>query len=102
MGWLGELAKHTDELQQRDIGVVAIAADSVGDMAALQATLAKLMLLTDLDLSVTTAWGLHVPGAETPSPGTFVVGRDGLVQWRRLEDKRGDWPTYPELAAALP
>jgi hypothetical protein len=30
-----------------------------------------------------------------------VVGRDGVVQWRRLEDKRGDWPTYAELAAAL-
>jgi hypothetical protein len=23
------------------------------------------------------------------------------VQWRHLEDKRGDWPTYAELAAAL-
>jgi len=58
-------------------------------------------LLTDLDLSTTTAWGLHVPGAESPSPGTFVVGRDGVIRWRRLEDKRGDWPTYPELAAEL-
>jgi hypothetical protein len=24
-----------------------------------------------------------------------------VVQWRRLEDTRGDWPTYAELAAAL-
>lgn len=102
MGWLGELAKHADELRQRDIGVVAIAADSVADMAELQATLAKLTLLSDRDLSVTTAWGLHVPGAEAPSPGTFVVSRDGLVRWRRLGDQRVDWPTYPELAAALP
>jgi hypothetical protein len=45
---------------------------------------------------------LHVAGAEAPSPGTFVIGRDGLVQWRRLADNHGDWPTYPELAAALP
>jgi len=81
--------------------VVAIAADSAGDMAALQTKLAKITLLTDLDLSVTTAWGLHVPGAESPSPGTFVVGRDGVVQWRRLADKGVDWPTYPELAVAL-
>jgi peroxiredoxin len=82
--------------------VVAIAADPVSDMATLQATLPKLTLLSDLDQSAATAWGLHVAGAEAPSPGTFVIGRDGLVQWRRLADNHGDWPTYPELAAALP
>jgi hypothetical protein len=81
--------------------VVAIAADSVADTTELQAKLAKIPLFTDLDLSATTAWGLHAPGPEHPSPGTFVVSRDGVVQWRRLEDKNGDWPTYPELAAAL-
>lgn len=70
-------------------------------MAALQTKLAKITLLTDLDLSTAAAWGLRQPGAEHPSPGTFVIGRDGAVQWRRLEDKRGDWPTYPELATAL-
>ncbi len=81
--------------------MVAIAADSVSDMASLQPKLARITLLTDLDLSTTTAWGLHAPGAENPSPGTFVVDRDGVVQWRRLEDDRGDWPTYPEVASAL-
>jgi hypothetical protein len=70
-------------------------------MASLQAKLIQITLLTDLDLSAATAWGLHVPGAESPSPGTFVVSRDGLVQWRRLADKGVDWPTYPELASAL-
>lgn len=81
--------------------MVAIAADSVSDMASLQPKLAKITLLTDLDLSATTAWGLHSPGAENPNPGTFVVDRDGAVQWRRLADSRGDWPTYAEVASAL-
>jgi peroxiredoxin len=81
--------------------VVAIAADSVAEMAALQTKLAKITLLTDLDLSATTAWGLHSPGAENPNPGTFVVDRDGVVTWRRLADNRGDWPTYAEVASAL-
>ena len=70
-------------------------------MAALQAKVPGVTLLTDPGVAASTAWGVHVPGAESPSPGTFVVGRDGVVQWRRLEDKRGDWPTYAELAAAL-
>jgi peroxiredoxin len=81
--------------------VVAIAADTVADTTALQAKLPRITLLTDLDLSTSTAWGLHSPGAENPEPGTFVVDRDGVVQWRRLADNRGDWPTYPEVASAL-
>ena len=101
MRWLGELANHADELGQRDIAVVAIAADSVADMAALQAKLTRITLLTDPDLSTSTAWGLHSPGAENPDPGTFVVDRDGVVQFRRLADNRGDWPTYAEVASAL-
>lgn len=61
----------------------------------------KVTLLIDPGLAASTAWGVHISGADSPSPGTFVVGRDGAVQWRHLEDKRGDWPTYAELAAAL-
>jgi peroxiredoxin len=81
--------------------VVAIAADSVADTAALQAKLPRITLLTDPGVAAATAWGLHEAGADSPSPGTFVVGRDGAVQWRRLGDQRGDWPTYPEVAAVL-
>jgi hypothetical protein len=81
--------------------VIAIAADSVSDTAALQTKLPGITLLTDPEVAAAAAWGVRAAGAENPSPGTFVVGRDGLVTWRRLEDARGDWPTYPELAAAL-
>jgi peroxiredoxin len=99
--WLGELAQHAAELEARDVAIVAIAADSVADMATLQAKLPRLVLLTDPDVAAATAWGVRAAGADHPSPGTFVVGRDGLVRWRRLEDARGDWPSYAELAAAL-
>jgi peroxiredoxin len=99
--WLGELAQHAAELEARDVGVIAIAADSVSDTAALQARLPRLLLLTDPDVSAAAAWGVRAVDADNPSPGTFVVGRDGIVRWRRLEDARGDWPTYAELAAAL-
>src|ERR1041384_5178618 len=101
MGWLGELAKHATELQARDVAIVRCAADSVADLAELAARFPRLTMLSDLDLSVVAAWGLRIPGADTPSPGTFVVGRDGVVGWSRLGDQRGDWPTYPEVAAAL-
>ena len=70
-------------------------------MAVLQRKVPGVTLLTDPGVAASTAWGVHVAGADNPSPGTFVVGRDGVVQWRRLEDRRGDWPTYAELAAAL-
>lgn len=81
--------------------MIAIAADSVSDTAALQARFPRLLMLTDPDVSASAAWGVRAVDADNPSPGTFVVGRDGIVRWRRLEDARGDWPTYAELAAAL-
>jgi hypothetical protein len=81
--------------------VVAIAADHVSDMTALQARLPGITLLTDLALVAATAWGVHTPGAEIPDPGTFVVNREGVVQWRRPGDAHSDWPTYAEVAAAL-
>jgi len=70
-------------------------------MAALQTKLPRITLLTDPDLVAAAAWGVREPGAESPSPGTFVIGRDRVVQWRHLGDSRGDWPSYPEVAAAL-
>ena len=81
--------------------MIAIAADGVPDMAALQSKLPGITLLTDPQLTAATAWGAHTPGAEIPSPATFVVGRDGVVQWRHLGDERSDWPAYAEVAAAL-
>jgi peroxiredoxin len=99
--WLGELAQHAAELEARDVSIVAIASDSVADTAALQAKVPRLLLLTDPTVAAAQAWGVRLPDADSPSPGTFVVGRDGIVRWRRLEDARGDWPTYAELAAAL-
>ncbi len=81
--------------------MVAIAADSVEDMRDLQPKLPGVTLLTDLTMKASEAWGLRVTGAEHPSPGTFVVTRDGTVTFRRLADANGDWPSWDELAAAL-
>ncbi len=71
-------------------------------MVDLQNKLPALTLLADTDLSMTTTWGLHDPGADEGNPGTFVVTRDGKITFRQLEQQgKGDWPTYDELAAAL-
>jgi peroxiredoxin len=83
------------------VAIVAIAADSVDDMASLQAKLPDLELLTDPGLATAHAWGLQAKDAEEPSPGTFVVDQTGQITYRRLEDASGDWPTYAEVAAAI-
>ena len=67
----------------------------------MQTKLPGLRLLTDLKLEAATAWGAHDPGADDPTPTTYVVGGDGTVRWRRLAAPGNDWPTYAELAAAL-
>lgn len=71
------------------------------DTASLAPKLPAMTLLTDPQYTVCDAWGLHVQGAESPSPGTFVIDGDGNVQWVHLGDDKSDWPTYPEVAAAL-
>ena len=69
-------------------------------MAALQTKLPRITLVSDTTLVASKAWGLLLAGGEHPNPGTFVVA-GGTITYRRLEDRRGDWPTYAELAAAL-
>lgn len=98
--WLGELSRHAGELAQQDVGVVAISADALDDLASLVPRLPSVTLLADPGLVATTAWGLRVAGAEAPSPGTFVIA-GGAITWRHLEGPAGDWPTYAELSSAL-
>ncbi|MBA2540916.1 MAG: redoxin domain-containing protein [Deltaproteobacteria bacterium] len=85
----------------RRIRIVAISADEVEDLAALQTKLPAITLLTDLGLVGLRAWGVVIKDAEHPSPATFVVGEDGLVTYRRLLDADNDWPSYGELVRSL-
>jgi hypothetical protein len=82
------------------VAVVAISADAVEDMAALQTKLPRVRLLS-AKLPAVAAWGALLPGAEQPSPMTFIVGRDGVIRWRHLLQPAGDWPTLAQLTAAL-
>ena len=81
--------------------MIAISADDVEDMAALQTKLPSITLVTDPKLGAIKAWGALWGAAEHPSPVTYVVDKSGVVAWRHLLDARGDWPRYAELAAAL-
>lgn len=84
------------------MAVVGIAADSVKDTADTQKDYPQITCLTDLGGTVSQQWGLMIPQADHPEPGTYIVEKDGTVKYRRLEEKgKGDWPTYAELAAAL-
>jgi hypothetical protein len=69
-------------------------------MAALQTKLPGVLLLTDPKFQAGDAWGVHLTGADGPSPATYIVGGDGVIRWRKLPDSHGDWPTYDELAKA--
>src|SRR5882724_9866996 len=101
MSWLGELAKHATELKAKDVVVTAVAADEIADMAALQTTLPSISLVSDRTLAASKAWGRYIEGADSPTPATFVVDRDGVIAWSHLPDANGDWPTYAALAATL-
>jgi hypothetical protein len=52
-------------------------------------------------MTAADAWGVHLAGALSPIPSTFVVDAGGTVRWRKLDDATGDWPTYTQLDTAL-
>jgi len=70
-------------------------------MAALQTKLPGVTLVSDAKFLASDAWGRHIQGADSPSPATYVVDGNGVIEWRHLPDQNGDWPTYAELTAAL-
>ena len=71
-------------------------------MAALQTKLPQIRLLSAVQaLPAMTAWGVLMPGAEHPSPATFVVDRAGLVRWRYGLQSTGDWPPVTRILQAL-
>jgi len=70
-------------------------------MAALQTKVAGITLLADPALTTIRMWGALLPGAEHPSPVTFVVNKDRQIRYRHPLDVDGDWPRYSDLAAAL-
>jgi hypothetical protein len=71
-------------------------------MAALQTKLPRLQLLSAIrEPSAMASWGVLMPGAEHPSPATFVVDRAGFVRWRYSLQSTGDWPQLTALTHAL-
>jgi peroxiredoxin len=70
-------------------------------MNGLQPRIPEVVLLTDLKLTASTAWGLVTPRAEEPEPATFIIDREGVIRYRKLGDAKGDWPTYDDVARAL-
>ena len=72
-------------------------------MAALQTKFPRVRLLSAVRaLPAMTAWGVLMPGAEHPSPATFVVDRAGFVRWRYGLQSTGDWPAVTGIIQALP
>ena len=81
--------------------MIAIAADELDDMKALQPKLPGITLVSDRTLAASKAWGRYINGADSPTPATYVVDGNGAIEWSHLPDDKGDWPSYAELAAAL-
>src|SRR6185295_187433 len=103
MGWLGELASHDAELAAKHARVIAIAVDPPDQLAELaQRFPAITMAADDKALTVTHAWTQTPAGDEYPTPGTYVVGTDGTIRFSFPARPGQDWPTWSQVAAALP
>ena len=64
-------------------------------------------ILSDPDHHTIDAYGLHDPAydgeklAGIPHPAVFVIDKNGVIQWAKIESNYRERPTNDEIRAAL-
>ena len=54
-------------------------------------------LLSDPELSVTSAYGVAMEGKDIAVPATFIIAGDKTVYWRYIGENMADRPTEEEM-----
>ncbi len=103
----------TDE-QKRTTEILAISPDSVPDLSRMAARISEqdsvppdFPFLSDVDLGVIKRYGLFNPdGAgdgryQVPHPATYVIDREGIVQWMFVEVDYSIRPTNEDILQRL-
>lgn len=83
---LGELEGHFAEFAQRGTRLVVASVDDQPTTQKTQADFPHLTVIADPERKLTTAFGVTHAGAgpkgeDIAGPTTFLIDRDGVVQW---------------------
>src|SRR5438128_1634888 len=86
MAELGELEKHHQEFEKRNVRVAVISNDDARTAAATQADFPHLLVVSDAEQTMAKAIGVIHPGVgpggtDTNAPTTFIISGTGTVRW---------------------
>ena len=86
----------------KEVPIVAVSADSPAESVAYaEEQFIAFPLLSDPKLVAITAWGVRMEGGDIAVPATFVVRKDGRIQWRYVGETQADFATDETIRAAL-
>lgn len=98
-----ELQETHGEFRALNAEVVAISMDDLADTRAMADHVgADFPVLPDPDGEVVRRYGVYnLLGDRVAAPATFVVGRDGDIEWRHVGTTSADRPTAAAVVAQL-
>ena len=83
---LGQLESRHSDFEKKNVRIVAVSLDNVEDTADMKKQFPHLILISDAEANLSKAVEVLGPhrghdGAETDSPTTILVDRNGQVRW---------------------
>lgn len=103
---LGELEKHRQEFEKRDVRVVVVSLEGMEDTKATQADFPHLTIVSDEPRRLIDAVEVLHPkssptGGDTAAPTTLLIDGGGVVRWAYRPDRVLRRLSVTELLAAV-
>jgi len=97
-----ELRDRQVDLDKRGVRVVVVSVDSAGESAELVRKLRlPFPIWSDVNRAAVKAWGVWDEGNDIAWPAAYVIGTDGQIVWRSLEEDYRVRPTIDRVLNAL-
>jgi peroxiredoxin len=95
---LVELTKMWREFGDKGISIVAISVDSPEDNRDFRGKWGiTLPLLSDVDMTVISAYGLAMEGNDIAVPATFIIDSKQIIRWQHVSETQMDRPDADEV-----
>jgi len=95
---LCDMSDDFDQFLDRDVVILPVSVDSVPTLREFKAKHAmRVDLLSDFKRDISRAYGVLIPDRFYANRAYFLVGTDGRIAWRYIEDSPGHKRTNDEI-----
>jgi peroxiredoxin len=99
---LCDLSDAYDQFSSKDVVVLPISVDSVPTLREFKAKHdMQVDLLSDFKRDVSRAYGVLIPDRFYSTRAYFLIGLDGRIQWRHIEESPGQKRSNREILEAI-